>query len=950
MTREIKIGSIIHLENKFTNGGFLETRGSISDIPVITKFPYTHGRSFVFTHEKNDRFRGSGSWEIISVNGARKSGDPLASGDEIYLLNKHTGAGYLDTFEWVRNLEPFEDYPMTIGVFTASVPDRGGGLSGTWIVELMNGDKVASSGKKISAGDTIRLKNKYPSAGYLHTWEEVTHHPLVVNGVHPFHAYDGQRLFVFTSDSAPSGEGSNKWTITLSSADSSAPPSDQTELTNYYIWRDLNGTWVDAGVFSLSHPIVVLNVTSGDMGATLSGEVAYVGKEIEKVVEGNAVKWQENTKYRSNNHIWSFGGTIEQKVTSLLIRSDDNGRSINGQITYADQRIPIVFRGRQASTKLRYDFFKTDLWGGRIDSISDALKTAVKDLDNVLLTIGKFSEKELATIINDAGGETIEYLSEQLASMNSKDPEYEPIKEKIKNIVVEPDDDTPPDQQLDNKLTGARAFDLYKNDEYTHLNERLFDLLKKTAVSPNEMVNEAIDYKYQATQLFNIYTMWHDMDAFWDTFQSQAKEAISLFEARQILPPVYWIRECFRQFTTDIEIVQRAIQQRGGNPNVQARTLLMTDKLALMALAPFKRFFSDSADDIIPITYFSEEMHIRRLPYASRFIMVGLGYELTLPKPLDQPANQPRSNSSAQTQPEPFTPFELMAIPHEVGHFIYQHANLANSNAGSLEAHTQSGLLQSKNVKTFQDLSNEKLAKNPYYKWCEEIFADLYGCIIAGPLTALGMLAFLATDDKDHVLEDDGEHPIPMLRIFFISEMLRFLSDEKPNWYDFSEAAKSIDENWTAILERWDYIIEDMDKADGRPIRIRLPSHGDKHEENFINLETALKDVRQIIEVFATEVFDKYTSWPMDKDLSHFRWCTQKGTLSEYINQIKTLTASELIAKAAEHDSLSKREATKSDDNSERNVQKLDVYKQTETFRAIAKRWKDSGPLGLGGH
>lgn len=99
----IQIGSIIHLENSAPQGGFLDVRGWITDKPVITLFHDPRIRAFVFTHESRQRAEGSGSWRIVSAD-AKQKGEPLAIGDKIHLHSLFSGAGYVDTFEWVRNL------------------------------------------------------------------------------------------------------------------------------------------------------------------------------------------------------------------------------------------------------------------------------------------------------------------------------------------------------------------------------------------------------------------------------------------------------------------------------------------------------------------------------------------------------------------------------------------------------------------------------------------------------------------------------------------------------------------------------------------------------------------------------------------------------------------------------------------------------------------------------
>ena len=183
--KPLLIGSIIHLENGLTHGGYLDARGWVTDKSVISNFQDERIRKFVSTHERPDRSVGSGSWLVLSADG-KPDGAPLTIGDKVHLLNLNPGSGYLDTFEWVHLLVPFKDYPMQIGVFATSTPRRDGGVTGTWTIHSANGKHQH---QPLVAGDVIKLENDFPNAGFLHTYGEVTQHPL-------FTEFDGQRLFV----------------------------------------------------------------------------------------------------------------------------------------------------------------------------------------------------------------------------------------------------------------------------------------------------------------------------------------------------------------------------------------------------------------------------------------------------------------------------------------------------------------------------------------------------------------------------------------------------------------------------------------------------------------------------------------------------------------------------------------------------------------------------------
>ena len=74
-------------------------------------------------------------------------------------------------------------------------------------------------------------------------------------------------------------------------------------------------------------------------------------------------------------------------------------------------------------------------------------------------------------------------------------------------------------------------------------------------------------------------------------------------------------------------------------------------------------------------------------------------------------------------------------VPHEVGHYVYHQARLDNSGA------------------TFADLS-EAFQDNPYFRWCEELFADLVAPAVARLLTCQRVL--VVPDGPLHFLPFGG--------------------------------------------------------------------------------------------------------------------------------------------------------------------------------------------------
>ncbi|NJN55367.1 MAG: hypothetical protein HC804_11780 [Anaerolineae bacterium] len=80
--------------------------------------------------------------------------------------------------------------------------------------------------------------------------------------------------------------------------------------------------------------------------------------------------------------------------------------------------------------------------------------------------------------------------------------------------------------------------------------------------------------------------------------------------------------------------------------------------------------------------------------------------------------------------------------------------------------------------------------------WLEEIFADVYGCLVAGPVMAYDFQE-LSLDNKDFN-EDDGEHPLAAIRPFIYTQVLRTLEQDNAGFYQ--NAPQLLDANWNSWL------------------------------------------------------------------------------------------------------------------------------------------------------
>jgi hypothetical protein len=234
--------------------------------------------------------------------------------------------------------------------------------------------------------------------------------------------------------------------------------------------------------------------------------------------------------------------------------------------------------------------------------------------------------------------------------------------------------------------------------------------------------------------------------------QGFGPNASVLLEPSTTYPPEYALRTTLDQLAQDTDVILRAWQQRLpelASPMMIA-ALNKADTLAYQSLEP--AIHQKLVPNATVVTYFQKATTVRLIPYAP-VIFIGL--------PL-----------SILTSPQ-----DLLAVPHEVGHYIYRYGRVPNSGkfTGS----------------RFAAALNYRFADKPSWcrAWMEEIFADVYGALIGGPAMALGFEALVTDDPRDEFTHDDGEHPVAALR---------------PNIYHaVFEKLGGYERVRTALVQRW---------------------------------------------------------------------------------------------------------------------------------------------------
>lgn len=136
-------------------------------------------------------------------------------------------------------------------------------------------------------------------------------------------------------------------------------------------WGGSSAPWHDGGAWVLgargSQSVVALNISSSDGGKTYTGDMTYAGEGPigfkATNVAGNSYtvqnQWGGSSAPWHDGGQWLIGGR-DQKAVSVKIKSDDGGKSFNGEMTYEGEG-PIGVKASRAGGN-GYDV--QNQWGG----------------------------------------------------------------------------------------------------------------------------------------------------------------------------------------------------------------------------------------------------------------------------------------------------------------------------------------------------------------------------------------------------------------------------------------------------------------------------------------------------------------------------------------------------------------------------------------------------------
>lgn len=235
----------------------------------------------------------------------------------------------------------------------------------------------------------------------------------------------------------------------------------------------------------------------------------------------------------------------------------------------------------------------------------------------------------------------------------------------------------------------------------------------------------------------------------------------------------YAIRQTLDQISFDLAALRKIQSQR--HPDLRTdreyQVLKLADQLAHRALQP-----AIDAGLIYPtavLTYFQKAAHVRVIPYAP-VALIGIPYTCT--GILDREGIHVQTSDGST-----HTARDFLAVAHEVGHHIFWHGKVGEI---PLRAWLYS-----------------QLPAEPTWRmnWLEEIFADVYGAMIAGPILALDFQELLHY--KPDLFKDDGEHPVGAIRPFLYTDVLRQLKDQHGIRL-FTQTPDKLDARWREICNK----------------------------------------------------------------------------------------------------------------------------------------------------
>ncbi len=294
------------------------------------------------------------------------------------------------------------------------------------------------------------------------------------------------------------------------------------------------------------------------------------------------------------------------------------------------------------------------------------------------------------------------------------------------------------------------------------------------------------------------------------------------FDQKKGYSPRHLWRVLLNEASTDLQIIQAAVQQRSPGKENQPdgkvssqQTLFTADIISEHALGQAVK--SGYLKHTPVITYLKEDITVRTVPYA-KVVLISVAFASM------QPGFGERDKEGVSYLR---VSRDMLAIAHEVGHHLFWQGNMPGRRR-SVYKHLQ------------KRLKRAQIGEWDWRRaWLEEIFADTYGCLVAGPVMALSFQDILTDNPPSLLRKDTGHHPIPALRPYIQTRILRGITDANGNPL-YMGASKQLDARWEKWLAGQEWAIAD-------PLEMEYKLHGLAHQVQGWQILEALDVIIKIV-------------------------------------------------------------------------------------------------------
>lgn len=410
----------------------------------------------------------------------------------------------------------------------------------------------------------------------------------------------------------------------------------------------------------------------------------------------------------------------------------------------------------------------------------------------------------------------------------------------LKNWVKE----NQPEKEAEFENLADELLDIYKRPVDPSLYRQLVDWMHTAGAESWRL--RSIDDTYKLSRHLRTTNFDHvQLRHLNGLFNAQAKLALAyhglfgngylnLLESNPNAPLIYVNADLMAKCATDFRLAQQAVHQRQRMPyrdnetwiTWESHMLYLADLMAYECLKPLISA-GILPEDTAVVTYLQQSTEIRLLPYYN--IML-----IALPSWVQNLYARPS--------------LAFLVIPHEIGHSLYRFGRLGADG-------------QLVHEKLQEGLENLGIGENDWRaRWLEELFADAFGCLMAGPASVLGIQEYLATGVPAHFMEPSPDHPTAAIRPLIQTEILRIIDDRGIKSY--KNVPKLLDDHWQIYLTNDGS--EPLRQGAVKSVRFNLNKKGDE-----LSGESLLEKVRPVLSLIL-DVFEEL--FPGDKSPKH--WAT----------------------------------------------------------------------------